>query len=133
MFYLRAAVNGITEAIDAAASSLVSGHVLYGSGELLNANQNRRMDQYNMNPEEERNRYEYTVDKEMIMLKFETVEAIPIGAFSWYPLHPLSFNQRETNPLGKTPVSKLVVRKFALFAYVSCSLLRKHGLRRNCV
>lgn len=93
-------MEGIFEAIDKAENSLTQGRIFFNQGTLENANNNRRIDQYLMNPEWERNIYSNNVDKEMTILKFEDLNGKVMGAFAWFPLHPLSFNQRETNPLG---------------------------------
>lgn len=59
---------------------------------VLNANINRSPTSYLMNPEAERARYEFDVDKEMTQLKFVNLENELIGVFQWFAVHPTSMN-----------------------------------------
>ncbi|XP_021951036.1 neutral ceramidase [Folsomia candida] len=94
-----ATVDGITEAISSAADSLVDGRLSWNRGELLNSNGNRALDAYMNNPEAERNAYQHDVDKDMVLFKLTAVEGDePIGAFTWWPVHPITFNGGD-NPL----------------------------------
>lgn len=96
------------DAISAAADSLVDGRIWWNRGELLGGNSNRANGAYEMNPAEERARYEHNVDKDMTLLKMVAVEGDkPIGAFTWWPVHPISFNGG-INPLGKIRYLSLI-------------------------
>lgn len=90
-------VDGIVEAIEKADASLASGKVFWNKGELSN-HRNRRMKAYNANPEEERKMYNHETDRDMMMIRIENEDGTPRGSFSWWPVHPISFNGG-SNPL----------------------------------
>ncbi|RWS07085.1 neutral ceramidase-like protein [Dinothrombium tinctorium] len=87
-----AIVDGIVRSIDIAHSNMVKGHIYYNEGELLNASINRSPTAYANNPSEERERYEHNTDKTMYLLKFSTLSGVPIGAITWFAVHPTSMN-----------------------------------------
>jgi neutral ceramidase len=73
--------------------SMVEGKIFLTSGTLLDANINRSPASYLYNPEEERAKYDYDVDKEMVQLKFvRSSDNQPIGAINWFAVHPTSMN-----------------------------------------
>jgi neutral ceramidase len=86
-------VDGITQSIINAHESMVEGKIFLTSGTLLDANINRSPASYLYNPEEERAKYDYDVDKEMVQLKFvRSSDNQPIGAINWFAVHPTSMN-----------------------------------------
>jgi neutral ceramidase len=99
----RSIVDGVTEAIEQAVDSSVDGKLSWNRGELLDANGNRRTEAYNNNTQEERDAYQYDTDKDMTILKMVDVQDKPIGVFTWWPVHPISFNGG-INPLGKSKI-----------------------------
>ena len=58
---------------------------------------NRSPSSYLNNPEAERSRYKYNVDKEMTLLKFVDSQLGPIGSFNWFATHGTSMSR--TNSL----------------------------------
>ncbi|EFJ12355.1 hypothetical protein SELMODRAFT_269142 [Selaginella moellendorffii] len=93
----NALVDGIFSSIVQAHENLRPGSILLNEGELLDANINRSPSAYLNNPVEERKRYKYNVDKNMVLLKFLDSKRAPIGSFSWFPVHCTSMNR--TNEL----------------------------------
>lgn len=88
-----ALVEGITRAITRAHENMVEGRIFLSTGEIINANINRSPASYLNNPEEERAKYKYNTDKEIVQLKFTRAsDNAPIGAINWYPVHPTSMN-----------------------------------------
>lgn len=62
-------------------------------GVVPNANINRSPAAYLMNPEDERSRYRYNVDKEITQLKFVRVsDDKPIGTINWFAVHANTMN-----------------------------------------
>ncbi|OXA48192.1 neutral ceramidase [Folsomia candida] len=93
-------VDGIYEAVDNALTSAQLGRMYYTSGVLERVNENRRREgAYMRNPQWERDLYNTTVDVVMDLLKFETLDSIPLGAFNWFAVHPGDFNEGGDNPL----------------------------------
>ncbi|CAL8100425.1 unnamed protein product [Orchesella dallaii] len=84
-----AIVDGVVESIEMAESSAVDGRILVHKGDLPE-NANRRTEAYDLNPEADPNTP--NTDQEMILLKFESTEGNPLGAFNWWPVLPISFN-----------------------------------------
>ncbi|KFK25279.1 hypothetical protein AALP_AA8G091200 [Arabis alpina] len=90
-------VDGIEKAIVQAHESLRPGSVFVNKGDLLDAGVNRSPSSYLNNPEAERSKYEYNVDKEMTLLKFVDSQSGPIGSFNWFATHGTSMSR--TNSL----------------------------------
>lgn len=67
----QAIIDGTVLAVQRAHESLKPGSLSLGSGTVLDANINRSPSAYVANPKEERERYEYNVDKEMTVLRFD--------------------------------------------------------------
>jgi neutral ceramidase len=99
------------QAITAAHEDLAPAAVSYASGQLLGANINRSPTAYLANPAAERAAYEYDVDKDMDLLRIETLSSTSIifaagsgnksiagdlenvrGLISWFPVHCTSMN-----------------------------------------
>ncbi|KAG7668226.1 hypothetical protein KSW81_002124 [Nannochloris sp. 'desiccata'] len=88
----EALVDGIEKAIVRAHDNLQPGKLSIAIGELLDANINRSPTAYLKNPEEERKKYEYNIDKDFTVLAAEDSSGTPLGAFSWFPVHGTSMN-----------------------------------------
>ncbi|MDF1654068.1 MAG: neutral/alkaline ceramidase [Coxiellaceae bacterium] len=92
----NAVVNGIVQSIERAHENLQPGHILVNRGELLNANGNRSGLAYLKNPEKERARYAYNVDKTMTLLKLVGANGNAIGMINWFPVHGVSMSPKNT-------------------------------------
>ena len=87
----QAIVDGAILSIRRAHESLRPGHLSVGSVDIHNANINRSPFAYLANPQEEREQYEYSVDKAMIMLKFQGAGSRKnLGVLTWFPVHGTS-------------------------------------------
>nr|CAB3223352.1 neutral ceramidase [Phallusia mammillata] len=89
---LNAMVDGIVESVRIAHDNLAPGHILINKGELLDSNINRSPSAYLNNPESERKRYAYNVDKEMTLLKFVDKDGRGVGMINWFAVHCTSMN-----------------------------------------
>lgn len=87
-----ALVNGITKSIDKAHNTVVPGRIFITQGEVLDANINRSPLAYLNNPKEERDRYKYDVDKDLVQLQFMSANGQPLGVINWFAVHPTSMN-----------------------------------------
>ncbi|XP_043460805.1 neutral ceramidase [Leptopilina heterotoma] len=87
-----ALVNGITNSIESAHNAVVPGRILISQGEILGANINRSPQAYMNNPESEREKYQHDVDKTMTQLHLIGANNQPLGAISWFAVHPTSMN-----------------------------------------
>lgn len=94
---LDAIVDGIVKSIYIASQNLQPGNIYLNHGELLDSNINRSPTAYLNNPEQERSRYKYDVDKDMIVLKMVNLNGDGIGMISWFAVHCTSMNN--TNEL----------------------------------
>ncbi|GFY83728.1 Neutral/alkaline non-lysosomal ceramidase [Actinidia rufa] len=90
-------VDGIEKSILQAHENLRPGSIFVNKGELVDAGVNRSPSAYLNNPETERKKYNYNVDKEMTLLKFVDDEWGPIGSFNWFATHGTSMSR--TNSL----------------------------------
>ena len=87
----QAIVDGAVLSIKKAHESLGPGHLSVGSVDIHDANINRSPFAYLANPEEERKRYEHSVDKTMTMLKFQSAgNGKNLGVLTWFPVHGTS-------------------------------------------
>lgn len=91
-----ALVDGIVLSIVRAHKGLQPGSLHVSVGLLTDANVNRSPTAYTQNPQEERNMYEYDVDKNMTLLRINDIQGKGLGAFSWYPVHGTSVNNTNT-------------------------------------
>lgn len=91
-----AIVAGTVLAVKRAHESLRSGSLALGTTTVLGANINRSPSAYLANPAEERARYEYDVDKEMTLLRFEDADGSPRGFLSFFPVHGTSIYENNT-------------------------------------
>nr|XP_054774076.1 uncharacterized protein LOC129282175 [Lytechinus pictus] len=90
-------VAGIVKSIERAHESMVPGNIFHNEGILLDSNINRSPTAYENNPQEERARYKYNVDKLMTVLKLVDVNGVDIGMINWFAVHGTSMNN--TNKL----------------------------------
>ncbi|XP_065225637.1 neutral ceramidase [Planococcus citri] len=91
-----ALTKGIVLSVERAHQNLKPGRIYKSVGILLNANINRSPTAYKENPEAERAKYEYDVDKQMVQLKFIDDNNKPMGMISWFAVHPTSMNYTNT-------------------------------------
>ena len=82
-------VDGIARAIIKAHDDLQPGSIFIGKGRVEEAGTNRSLIAYQQNPEDERNKYADSIDREMTLLKFVD-ESGEIGMINWHALHPTS-------------------------------------------
>ncbi|XP_041988495.1 neutral ceramidase-like isoform X2 [Aricia agestis] len=85
-------IAGILKSIIMAHNNLTPARVEYGEAELLEANINRSPTSYLRNPQEERDKYKYDVDKNMAQIRFVTPTDKIIGVINWFAVHPTSMN-----------------------------------------
>ncbi|XP_077987550.1 putative neutral ceramidase C [Glandiceps talaboti] len=96
----QAILDGIEMSIQRAHDSLQPGYIYSNRGELVDpsgqdihwANRNRSPFAYEANPQEERDKYDYDVDKTMTLLKFVAQDGQDLGLLSWFAVHPTSMN-----------------------------------------
>jgi len=73
-------------------------------GEVADCGQNRSRDAYLCNPQAERDHWGADTDREMLLLKFVKVNdggrERPVGALSWYAIHPTDRGQKNTLVCG---------------------------------
>ncbi|KAK0183423.1 hypothetical protein PV327_001467 [Microctonus hyperodae] len=93
----NALATGITLSIERAHNAVVPGKIYIGHGEILDANINRSPLAYMNNPQSERDKYQYNVDKIMTQLQFIAADDRPLGVLNWFAVHPTSMNN--TNKL----------------------------------
>ncbi|XP_073684665.1 neutral ceramidase [Garra rufa] len=89
---IQAIVSGIVRSIDVAHRNLRPGRIFINKGQLVDSNLNRSPHSYMNNPEEERNRYESTTDKQIVIMKFTDLDGDGMGLLSWFAVHPVSMN-----------------------------------------
>ncbi|XP_068081600.1 neutral ceramidase isoform X2 [Anabrus simplex] len=87
-----ALVSGIALSVRRAHEKMVSGRVFLTSGELLDVSINRSPPAYDNNPETEKRKYKYNVDKTMTQLRFISSDDKPLGVINWYAVHATSMN-----------------------------------------
>ncbi|TRZ01070.1 hypothetical protein DNTS_005954 [Danionella cerebrum] len=85
-------VSGIVQSIDIAHRNLRPGRIFMNKGQVDDSNFNRSPHSYMNNPEEERKRYEFNTDKQIVVLKFTDLDGDGIGLLSWFAVHPVSMN-----------------------------------------
>lgn len=59
----------------------------------MDAGVNRSPSAYLSNPEAERSKYKYDVDKDMTLLKFVDDQWGPVGSFNWFATHGTSMSR----------------------------------------
>uniref|UniRef100_A0A3Q3GN98 Neutral ceramidase n=1 Tax=Labrus bergylta TaxID=56723 RepID=A0A3Q3GN98_9LABR len=94
--YIKASVeplvNGIVKSIDIAHSNMRPGRIYRSIGELDDSSLNRSPHSYMNNPEDERHRYKWNTDKQVVVLKFTDLDGDGIGMLSWFAVHAVSMN-----------------------------------------
>ncbi|KAL8732222.1 MAG: hypothetical protein Q9166_002970 [cf. Caloplaca sp. 2 TL-2023] len=87
----RAIVDGALLSIKRAHEALAPGYLSVAETTIHDANVNRSPYAYLANPEKERARYHYDVDKTMTLLKFQKAEdGKDMGVLTWFPVHGTS-------------------------------------------
>lgn len=93
-------VQGCVKAIEMAQANRAPGRIYVNRGEIADCGRNRSPQAYACNPQSERDRYGAATDREMLLLKFVKVDEAgderPVGALSWYAIHPTDFGQKNT-------------------------------------
>ncbi|MEM9260572.1 MAG: neutral/alkaline non-lysosomal ceramidase N-terminal domain-containing protein, partial [Bacteroidota bacterium] len=115
-------VNGIVRSIGYAHDRLADGNVYYGETTIDDCGRNRSVPAYNRNPLTEQQRYPYRfkTDNTLYLLKFTQLKSgreTPVGALSWYALHPTDRGQANTKISGdnKGYASSLLEKKYSKF------------------
>lgn len=85
-----AIVAGTVRAVQRAHGSLAPGRLRLGNATVLDANVNRSPTAYLANPAEERAKYQYDVDKDMTVLRFDDESGKARGLLSFFPVHGTS-------------------------------------------
>ncbi|XP_032795004.2 neutral ceramidase [Daphnia magna] len=88
-----ALVDGIVLSIDLAHNDAKPANIFYAKDTLIDANINRSPSSYLNNPAPERAKYTYNTDKDMVQLKFVSIDGQPIGVINWYAVHLTSMNK----------------------------------------
>ncbi|XP_019714595.1 neutral ceramidase-like, partial [Hippocampus comes] len=99
--YLKASiqplVKGIVKSIDRAHDTVRPGRIYKNRGRVDASSVNRSPHSYRNNPQDERNRYEDDVDRDIVLLKFTDADGDGIGVLSWFAVHAVSM--KTTNRL----------------------------------
>ncbi|XP_026172018.1 neutral ceramidase isoform X2 [Mastacembelus armatus] len=85
-------VNGIVKSVDIAHRNMRPGRIYLNRGELDDSSLNRSPHSYLNNPEDERDRYKWNTDKQVLVLKFTDLDGDGIGMLSWFAVHAVSMN-----------------------------------------
>jgi neutral ceramidase len=97
-------VDGCMRALEMAHANLAPGRIYVNRGEVQGCGGNRSAEAYLRNPEHERESYGSDTDREMLLLKFVKVSRNgrerPVGALSWYAIHPTDRGQKNTLVTG---------------------------------
>ncbi len=97
-------VDGCVRAVEMAHANLAPGRVYVNWGEVADCGRNRSVPAYSCNPQAERDRWGTETDREMLLLKFVKVDdhgrGQPVGALSWYAIHPTDRGQKNTLVCG---------------------------------
>jgi neutral ceramidase len=96
--------EGCTRAVEMAHANLAPGRIYVNRGELSDCGRNRSTAAYLGNPQSERAFWGADTDREMLLLKFVKVDGggqeRPVGALSWYAIHPTDRGQKNTLVCG---------------------------------
>lgn len=85
-----AIIAGTVLAVQRAHASLAPGRLSLGNTTILDANINRSPTAYLANPADERARYQYDLDKDMTVLRFDDLDGNARGLLSFFPVHGTS-------------------------------------------
>jgi len=92
-----ALVSGTVLSIERAHNNMKEANIYYSRDVILDANINRSPTSYLRNPAEERAKFEYDTDKDIVQLKFVSAsDGQPIGLLNWYAVHLTSMNNTNT-------------------------------------
>uniref|UniRef100_A0AAQ4PA63 Neutral ceramidase n=1 Tax=Gasterosteus aculeatus aculeatus TaxID=481459 RepID=A0AAQ4PA63_GASAC len=89
---IKPLVNGIVKSIDIAHRNVKPGRIYRSRGALEHSSLNRSPHSYLNNPKEERDRYQWNTDKQVLVLKFTDLDGDGIGMLSWFAVHAVSMN-----------------------------------------
>lgn len=92
----QAIVDGTVRAVRRAHASLAPGKLSFGVATIIGGNVNRSPFAYLQNPAEERAKYEYDVDKDMSLLRFDDISGKARGFLSFFPVHGTSLYNNNT-------------------------------------
>jgi neutral ceramidase len=87
-------VNGIVTAIDRAQHNMIPAQIKLARGQLTGISYSRSPTSYLQNPADERSRYQADIDTQMTLIRFDGVNGKPIGLVNWFPIHGVSFNNK---------------------------------------
>ena len=97
-------VDGCVRAVEMAHANLGPGRIYVNRGEVTDCGGNRSKPAYLCNPQAERDHWGADTDREMLLLKFVKVDdqgrERPVGALSWYAIHPTDRGQKNTLVCG---------------------------------
>ena len=97
-------VEGCVRAVEMAHANLAPGRIYVNRGEVADCGGNRSEPAYLCNPQAERDHWGADTDREMLLLKFVKVDdqgrERPVGALSWYAIHPTDRGQKNTLVCG---------------------------------
>lgn len=85
-------VSAVVESIAMAHSKLQPATAKQAVGAVYKSNRNRSPTAYANNPEEERAQYAYNTDKNMTLLRFDSINGTELGMFNWFSVHGTSMN-----------------------------------------
>jgi len=89
----EALVSGTVLSIERAHNNMKDANIYYSKDVILDANINRSPASYLNNPAEERAKFDYDTDKDIVQLKFvRTSDGEPMGVLNWYAVHCTSMN-----------------------------------------
>ncbi|MCG7853347.1 MAG: neutral/alkaline ceramidase [Methanosarcinaceae archaeon] len=83
-------VNGIIESLREAHNSIKPGRVLMARGPVPDCGGNRSLNAHMRNPDPGPDH----VDRDMILLKFTTIDGGPRGMINWFPAHPTTMGEK---------------------------------------
>ncbi len=92
-------VSGIVASIQKAHQNLAPGKIYINKGTITDCGRQRSLPAYQNNPLSERRKHGSDTDKEMLLLKFVTLDRtgeLPIGVLNWYAIHPTDRGQKNT-------------------------------------
>jgi neutral ceramidase len=87
-------VNGIVNAIDRAQHNMKPAQIKLADGQLTGISYSRSPTSYLQNSEAERARYNGDIDTKMVLARFDDLKGQPIGTINWFPIHGVSFNNK---------------------------------------
>ncbi|HEY3450632.1 MAG TPA: neutral/alkaline non-lysosomal ceramidase N-terminal domain-containing protein, partial [Myxococcales bacterium] len=89
-----AIVEGLYQSIARAHANLAPGRIFVAEGDLLDTSINRSRAAYDKNPQVERDRYPYDLDKRMTLLRLQTLAGDEIGLVDWFGVHATSMGNK---------------------------------------